>query len=118
MTIPATTIEDGELIARLRSGDAAAIESLMERFTPRLYRLAHGITRNAADAEEVVQDVFASIARKLDTFEARAALWTWLYRVTTNAALNKRRGKRRELEVPLESDLPAFKTDGHREGDR
>ena len=114
----AARVDDHELIARLRSGDAAAIETLMERFTPRLYRLAHGITRNAADAEEVVQDVLATIAQKLDTFQGRAALWTWLYRVTTNAALNKRRGKRYEVEVPLEPDLPAFRADGHREGDR
>ena len=118
MTVPTVAIEERALIARLRSGDTDSIEVLMERFTPKLYRLAHGITRNAADAEEVVQDVFASIVHKLDTFEGRAALWTWLYRVTTNAALNKRRGKRHEVEVPLESDLPAYKADGHRDGDR
>ena len=118
MTVRTVAIEEHALIARLRSGDTDSIEVLMERFTPKLYRLAHGITRNAADAEEVVQDVFASIVHKLDTFEGRAALWTWLYRVTTNAALNKRRGKRHEVEVPLESDLPAYKADGHRDGDR
>src|SRR5262245_55977048 len=118
MTIPAATTDEGTLIARLRGGDPQAIEVLMDRFTPRLYRLAQGITRNAADAEEVVQDVFASIVQKLDTFEGRAALWTWLYRVSTNAALNKRRGKRHEVEVPLDSDLPSFKPDGHRDGDR
>jgi RNA polymerase sigma-70 factor (ECF subfamily) len=118
MTTLATNLEEHEIIARLRNGDPTAIEALMERFAPRLYRLARGITRNAADAEEVVQDVFATIVQKLDTFEGRAALWTWLYRVTTNAALNKRRGKRHEVEVPLEPDLPTFKADGHREGER
>ena len=118
MTAPVTSVEEFALIVRLRDGDPAAVEALMERFTPRLYRLAQGITRNAADAEEVVQDVFASIVQKLDTFEGRAALWTWLYRVTTNAALNKRRGKRHEVEVPLDADLPAFLPDGHRDGPR
>jgi len=118
MTILPTTVEEHALIGRLRSGDPMAIETVMERFAPRLYRLARGITRNPADAEEVVQDVFASIAQKLDAFEGRAALWTWLYRVTTNAALNKRRGKRYEVEVSLEADLPTFKADGHREGER
>ena len=113
-----TSMDDRDLVELLRQGDPAAIEMVMERFAPRVFRLAQGITRNAADAEEVVQDVFATIVRKIETFEHRAALWTWLYRVTTNAALNKRRGKRHEVEVPLESDLPTFVADGHRAGDR
>ena len=106
------------VVERLRAGDAAALEALMERYAPRVYRLAHGITRNEADAEEVVQDVFLSLFRKIDTFEGRAALGTWIYRVAANATLIKRRGKRFELEVPLEEQLPAFGEDGHREGDR
>ena len=106
------------LVERLRGGDATALEAFMERYGSRVYRLAHGITRNEADAEEVVQDVFLSLFRKIDTFEGRAALGTWLYRVAANAALIKRRGKRFELEVPLEELLPTFLDDGHREGDR
>ena len=106
------------LVEHLRRGDAAALETLMERYGSRVYRLAHGITRNEADAEEVVQDVFLSLFRKIDMFEGRAALGTWIYRVAANAALIKRRGKRFELEVPLEEQLPTFLADGHREGDR
>jgi RNA polymerase sigma-70 factor (ECF subfamily) len=106
------------LIDRLRGGDATALEELMEQFAPRVYRLAHSITRSEADAEEVVQDVFWSLYRKIDGFEGRAALGTWIYRITVNAALIKRRGKRAELEVLLEDHLPTFKEDGHREGDR
>jgi len=106
------------LVERLRGGDPAALEDLMERYTSRVFRVARGITRTDADAEEVVQDVFLTLARKIDGFEGRAALGTWIYRVTTNAALLKRRGKRAQLEVSLEEHLPAFKEDGHREGDR
>ncbi|MGH2650581.1 MAG: sigma-70 family RNA polymerase sigma factor, partial [Actinomycetota bacterium] len=105
------------LVERLRGGDAAALETLMSRYAPRVYRLAHGVTRHEADAEEVVQDVFLSIFRKIESFEGRAGLWTWIYRITTNAALIKRRGKRAG-EVPLEDYLPTFAEDGHREGDR
>jgi RNA polymerase sigma-70 factor (ECF subfamily) len=83
-----------------------------------VYRLAFGITRNAADAEEVVQDVFLKLFRAIDSFDERAALGTWIYRIATNEALNKRRGKRREVEVPLEEQLPVFEPDGHRHGDR
>ena len=106
------------LVERLRSGDAAALETLMERFGSRVYRLAHGITRNEADAEEVTQDVFLNLFRKIDSFEGRSALGTWIYRVAANQALIKRRGKRFELEVALEEQLPTFLADGHREGDR
>jgi RNA polymerase sigma-70 factor, ECF subfamily len=106
------------LVERLRGGDPAALEDLMERYTSRVFRVARGITRTDADAEEVVQDVFLTLARKIDGFEGRAALGTWIYRVTTNAALLKRRGKRAQLEVSLEEHLPTFKEDGHREGDR
>jgi len=59
-----------------------------------------------------------TLFRKIDSFEGRASLGTWLYRVAANAALIKRRGKRAEVEVHLEDYLPAFKADGHREGDR
>ena len=113
-----TAADEPDLVEGLRRKDPEAIEALMGRFAAKAYRLAHGITKSSADAEEVVQDVFATIIQKIETFEGRAALWTWIYRVTTNAALNKRRGKRHEVEVPLELESPAFKPDGHRDGDR
>src|SRR5215468_231585 len=106
------------LIERLREGDSAALEVLMDRYASRVYRVARGITRTDADAEEVVQDVFLTMARKIDSFEGRAALGTWIYRIAANAALLKRRGRRAELEVSLEEHFPTFKEDGHREGPR
>jgi RNA polymerase sigma factor (sigma-70 family) len=111
-------VADRFLVDRLRAHDAAALEILMERHSSRVYRVAFGITRSHAEAEEVVQDVFLTLFRKIDMFEGRAALGTWLYRVAANAALIKRRGKRIELEVSLEVCLPTFRDDGHREGDR
>jgi len=106
------------LVERLREGDASALEALMERYASRVFRVARGIARTDADAEEVVQDVFLALARKIDSFEGRAQLSTWIYRVATNAALLKRRGKRVQLEVSLEEHLPTFKEDGHRDGPR
>jgi RNA polymerase sigma-70 factor (ECF subfamily) len=102
------------LVERLKNGDSAALKLLMARYASRVFRIARGITRTDADAEEVVQDVFLTLARKIDSFEGRAAVGTWIYRVATNAALIKRRGKRAQLEVSLEN-LPTFMQDGHRE---
>jgi RNA polymerase sigma-70 factor (ECF subfamily) len=109
---------EATLLDGLRQGDITALERLMERHAARVYRVALGITRSAPDAEEVVQDVFTSLVRAIGTFEGRSALATWLYRVAANAALAKRRGKRAQVEVLLEDCLPAFREDGHREGDR
>mgnify|MGYP003693951443 CR=1 FL=1 len=108
-------ISETVLVERLKNGDGAALELLMERYASRVFRIARGITRTDADAEEVVQDVFLTLARKIDSFEGRAAVGTWIYRVATNAALIKRRGKRAQLEVSLEENLPTFMQDGHRE---
>ena len=109
---------DLDLFERLRAGDPAALEALMDRFASRVYRVANGICSSTADAEEVVQDVFLTAFRKAGGFEGRAALGTWLYRIAVNTALNKRRGKRHQLEEPLENHLPTFEEDGHRHGDR
>jgi len=115
---PMTDPTEGELIDRLRRRDTGALEILMQRHAARVYRVALGVTRSEADAEEVAQDVFLSLFEKIGAFEERAALGTWLYRVATNHALLRRRGKRLELEVSLEDQLPTFKDDGHRAGDR
>jgi RNA polymerase sigma-70 factor, ECF subfamily len=109
---------DVDLLASLRRGDGGALKALAERYGSMIYRLAFGVTRNQADAEEVLQDVLLTLARKGGSFEGRSALGSWIYRITTNTALNKRRGKRLELETSLEELLPTFKADGHRAGDR
>jgi RNA polymerase sigma-70 factor (ECF subfamily) len=113
-----TTTAELELLAALRQGAAGALETLAERYGPRIYRLAFGVTRNPSDAEEVLQDVLLTLARKGASFEGRSALASWIYRITTNVALNKRRGKRQEVETSLEDLLPTFQADGHRAGDR
>jgi RNA polymerase sigma-70 factor (ECF subfamily) len=105
------------LVQQLRNRDVVALESLMELYAGRVYRLAYGITRDVMAAEEVVQDVFLKLFAAIETFEGRSALGTWIYRIATNVALNKRRGKRHEVEMRLEDLLPAFKADGHRDGD-
>jgi RNA polymerase sigma-70 factor (ECF subfamily) len=113
----AVTSEDLTLVELLRSGDASALERLMACHAARVYRLAYAVTRNSGDAEEVVQDVFLRVFQKIDRFEGRAALRTWVYRVTMNAALNRRRRRSSESEVSLEEHLPTFRADGHRDGD-
>ncbi len=78
---------DAALVAAAREGDDTAFETLVRRHTPRCYRVAYHLLGNTADADECVQDAWVSVWRHLSGYQGTAALTTWLYRVTTNAAL-------------------------------
>jgi RNA polymerase sigma-70 factor (ECF subfamily) len=102
-------MSDRELVDALRLHDGAAAEHLVASYADRAYRLASRITRDARDAEEVVQDALWAIVRKIDTFRGDSAFGSWLYRIVANAAYQKtrvRQGQRRELS--LDELLPLF----------
>jgi RNA polymerase sigma-70 factor, ECF subfamily len=110
--ITATADRDCWLVEALRLREATAAERLVATFGDRAYRLAIGITGNQQDAEEVVQDAFLSVVRKIDTFRGDSAFGSWLHRIVANAAyqlLRTRRG--RSADISLDSLLPVF--DGH-----
>ena len=75
------------------AAEAAATEALVATYGDRVYRLAIRITGNSSDAEEVVQDALWAASRKIDTFRGTAAFGSWVYRITANAAYQKRRGR-------------------------
>ncbi len=104
---------DAELVLRLKRGDGEAFAGLLRRYQGKVYRLAMNMTRNPQDAEEVTQDVFLAVYRKIGDFDGRAAFSTWLYRVASNAALMKLRGRRREPHLSVEEEGPTFTPDGH-----
>jgi len=104
---------DAELVERLKTGDRDAFGALLRRYQGKVYRLAMNMTRSPQDAEEVTQDVFLAVYRKIGDFDGRAAFSTWLYRVATNAALMKLRGRRSEPHLSIEEEGPAFAPDGH-----
>jgi RNA polymerase sigma-70 factor (ECF subfamily) len=104
---------DDQLLEGLRRGDSIAAERLVARYGKRAYRLAMGITRNTADAEEVVQDALWSVIRRIDTFRGDARLGSWLYRIVANAAFAKLRQRAaRRREIALDEMPPAAREDG------
>jgi RNA polymerase sigma-70 factor (ECF subfamily) len=105
--------EEQWLIERLQVGDAEAFEVLFRRYGSRILRQAMYLLNNEAEAEEVVQDVFLTLYAKASTFRGDAALSTWLYRLTANAALSRLRRRRRRREVVVDEYLPRFQADGH-----
>src|SRR5206468_4808826 len=111
----ATTAEptDEQLHRDLLARAPDAVEALVHRYGPKIYRLALRITAKPEDAEEVSQDVLWAIVRKIDTFKGESALGSWIYRIAANAAYEKLRGRRGKDEVSWESLLPAFDADGH-----
>jgi RNA polymerase sigma-70 factor, ECF subfamily len=104
---------DDKLLAALRSGDRMGAERLVSRYGDRAYRLAIGITRNAQDAEEAVQDAFWNVVRKIDMFRGESSLGSWIYRIVLNAAYQKLRIRaRRRDDISLDEVLPAFDANG------
>lgn len=104
---------DRALLGALRLGQPGAAEQLVAAYGDRAYRLAIRITGNEQDAEEVVQDAFWSVVRKIETFRGEAAFGSWVYRIVANCAYQKlrvRRGQR--SEISLEEVLPFFDADG------
>ena len=100
---------DAGLVERLRREEEGAAEALVAAYGNRVYRLAIRITGNSSDAEEVVQDALLAATRKIDTFLGTAAFGSWIYRITANAACQKRRKRRVERAEVAWDDLgPSF----------
>lgn len=96
------TLEDTELVTQFRKGNNQAFEELVVRYTPKAHSLVRRLTRNQEDAEEVLQDVFVTVFRKIDGFEGKSSFSSWLYRITVNAALMKLRKRNRNQLVSIE----------------
>lgn len=90
----ATTVpSDCELVARAQSGDADAFATLFNTHKPRVYSLCLRMTNNTAEAEDVTQEAFLQVFRKLSTFRGDSALSTWLHRIAVNTVLMRFRKK-------------------------
>src|SRR2546426_239036 len=94
--VPTSGDRDGHLVEALRRCEPVAAERVVATYGDRAYRLAVGITGTAEDAEEVVQDAFWTVIRKIDTFRGESAFGSWLYRIVANAAYQKLRGRDRK----------------------
>lgn len=79
------------LLARLQSGDEQALSDLSDAYGSKIYQLAFRYLRNNEDAEEVTQDVLFKVYRKVGEFRGDAALSSWIYRITFNAAMSRLR---------------------------
>jgi RNA polymerase sigma-70 factor (ECF subfamily) len=84
--LPMTDYTDMELVDMSLSGNERAFENLVERHYLTVYGLSYKWCRIKEDAEEIAQEVFVKLTRKLNTFNSKSSFKTWLYRVTINTA--------------------------------
>lgn len=100
--------DDPTLLARARSGDLDAFDTLVRAHQDRVYTLTYRITGNHEDAADAAQDAFVKAYEGLPRFRGDAAFSTWLHRIAANAALDlvRRRPAASPVELPLNHPAP------------
>lgn len=94
-----------ELVARLQAGDESAVADFQSIYGSKIHQLAFRYLKSHEDAEEVTQDVLLRVFHKIDLFRGDAALSSWVYRITFNAAMSRLRRTRvhdRVFETPAQ----------------
>jgi RNA polymerase sigma-70 factor (ECF subfamily) len=91
------------LVERLKAHDPAAVSDLSDSYGAKIYQLAFRYLRNREDAEEVAQDVLLKVHQKIDAFRGDAALSSWIYRITFNAAMSRLREFKQNLPQASEA---------------
>ena len=102
-----TLMSDGYAISidALKAGDREAFATMVDTYSPQLYRLALRMLGDPNEAEDVLQETFINAFRGLPNFEGRSKLSTWLYRITSNQALMRlRKNEPETLPVDVPDD--------------
>jgi len=96
---------ENEFVDRLRSGEAEAFDTLIQRYSGDIYALLYRITQNADEAAELTQETFLKAFKAIRKFRADAELKTWLFRIAINESRNRHRWwKRRFREKTVSLD--------------
>ncbi len=103
-----TAIPDAQLIELFTTeNNENAFEEIVNRYGNKIYGLAFRITRDHHSSEEVLQEVFLTLVKKIDTFRGESKFSSWLYRVAMNASyIHLRSDKKYESDVSLEDYAP------------
>src|SRR6204780_1666040 len=97
-------IPEKDTIRLAQEGNAAAFEQLYRRYSRRVYALCLRMVSNDSEAEDLTQETFLTLFRKIHTFRGEAKFSTWLHRLTSNLVLMRFR-KKRFPEVSLDATL-------------
>lgn len=94
---PPASLQDARLIARLKTGELAAFEELVEEYQPLVYALCYRILSDSEDARDAAQETFLKIYRHFSHFRGEASLKTWICRIAINQARSTERWWRRRF---------------------
>ena len=96
---------DAATVALARDGNSEAFRTLVDTHSRAVYRIAHRMTGNPSDAEDVVQETFLKAYRQLGRFESRANFGTWLHRIAVNCSIDLIRSRPRRESGHAAADL-------------
>ena len=104
--------DEQTLVRRAQRGDEDAFATLFQLHRRRVYSVCLSMTRDVSDAEDLTQEAFFLVFRKVRTFRGDSAFSTWLYRLAVNTVLVKRRRHKfppmLSLNAPMSSDSPSL----------
>jgi RNA polymerase sigma-70 factor, ECF subfamily len=98
-------INDHELVGRCQRGELEAYEVLVGRYRNKVYGLAFSMLRNEQDATDLCQEAFVRGWQAIGKFRGGASFYTWIYRITTNLAIDFVRRRDRRPTTPFEETI-------------
>ena len=103
LTVMPAASSEMQLVRRALAREGNAFRTIMKTHNQRLYRIARGVVRNDAEAEDIVQEAYVRAFAHLDAFRGDSSLATWLSRIVINEALGRLRKRRRTVAMPANS---------------
>ena len=110
--------DDRDAVRRVQAGDTEAFEPLVEKYKRKVFRLAYQVLRDQEEALDVAQEAFVKAFRALPAFKGDSAFYTWLFRITMNVALDRKRQRATRVKslgtddvTPEELERTAVSTD-------
>lgn len=105
-------MNDPALLSRLKEGDNAAFQEIVENWKDMVFNTALAIVQNMEDAEDVAQEVFVQVYLSIGGFKGESKLSTWLYRITVTKSLDHEKKKKRKKRFGLVRSLFGLESDG------
>lgn len=96
--------DEGDLIRRVQQGDQEAFRAIFDLYHKKVYRIAYGVVRENEEALDIMQEVFVKLYRTLGSFKGRSSLYTFLYRMAVNTAIDHIRRKEKSVAESLDEE--------------
>jgi len=100
-------LQEEQLVARAQKGDRTALSQLVVNYNSRIYHLGLRLMGNHQDAEDILQETFLIMIKKIGQFQGKSSFYTWLYRIAVNIGLRKLKSKPRKFDH-ISIDDPDF----------